>query len=519
MIFLTVGTQLPFDRLVEALDRWAGDHPESKVVAQVGESQLRCSHLEVVPDLLPQEYEDLIERCTHVVAHAGTGSILTALLHKKPLLIVPRDVERGEVRSDHQVHTVRAFEGIPGVTVAHRIEELSARLDELLQQPSPLEPFEDRGPEGAPGANLPLAIREEVEKARVRSAWPGVSARVLCASSTGGHLSEMQQLLPALRDKDLILLTSRAGDAGSVPGHRHHAVREASRWSRTKGLATFLQVLWAVLRFRPDVVLSTGAAPGFFAAVAGRILGSRVIWVDSLANVSEVSLAGRLAQRFAHAFFVQWADLADANRRFSGRLIPPPEPPARPGSPRGPEATASPDRAERSPETPASPVVFLTVGVQLPHERLVRELDRWAAATGTPVVAQIGDCAYRPRSFLKVHGALDERSYRGVLDECTHVVAHAGVGTILSARDCGKPLLVVPRIAALGEHRSDHQQATARKLVGVPGVRVCDDLARLDSEMEALLASPPLRPDSASTSLAALLRGLESFTARGRVED
>ena len=121
MIFVTVGTQLPFDRLVRAMDRWAAINPEHEVVAQVGDSDLKCSALEVIQDLGPVEYEATIERCTHVVAHAGTGSVLTALRHRKPLLIVPRDVERGEVRSDHQVHTARAFLEIsPSLTLARR---------------------------------------------------------------------------------------------------------------------------------------------------------------------------------------------------------------------------------------------------------------------------------------------------------------------------------------------------------------------------------------------------------------
>lgn len=513
MIFVTVGTQLPFDRLVRAMDRWADSNPEHEVVAQVGDSDLECSSLEVIQDLGPVEYEATIERCTHVVAHAGTGSVLTALRHGKPLLIVPRDVERGEARSDHQVHTARAFLEIPGVEVLESIDDLDRALSSFLVADTPAQiAQEERGDARRP--NLPAAIRAIVDQAPVRASSGG-SQRVLCASSTGGHLSEMLQILPELEGKDIIVLTTRESDAHSVARYRHHAVREASRWSRSKGLWTFLQVFMSVLRFRPDVVLSTGAAPGFFAALAGRLTGARVIWVDSMANVSEVSLAGRLARGICHVFFVQWEALADSESLFGGRLVPPA--PRRPETPRPAPRPASAHAvaADEAGSGPREPRIFLTVGVQLPHERLVRELDRWAAVQGVPVIAQIGSCAYRPQAFVEVHDSLDERAYQAALQSCTHVVSHAGVGTILSTRDLGRPLLVVPRIAALGEHRSDHQRATARKLEGAQGVLVCEDLDEFDDAMDELLKLKSERSSSDCSSLLSLLGGLEEFVLRG----
>lgn len=145
----------------------------------------------------------------------------------------------------------------------------------------------------------------------------------------------------------------------------------------------------------------------------------------------------------------------------------------------------------------------------------MRELDRWAAVQGVRVIAQIGSCAYRPQAFVEVHDSLDERAYQAALQSCTHVVSHAGVGTILSTRDLGRPLLVVPRIAALGEHRSDHQRATARKLEGAQGVLVCEDLDEFDDAMDELLKLKSERSSSDCSSLLSLLGGLEEFVLRG----
>jgi hypothetical protein len=65
-----------------------------------------------------------------------------------------------------------------------------------------------------------------------------------------------------------------------------------------------------VLRERPDVVLSTGAAPGFFALLFGRLLGARTIWLDSIANIEELSMSGRMARRHADLWLTQWPHLA-----------------------------------------------------------------------------------------------------------------------------------------------------------------------------------------------------------------
>jgi UDP-N-acetylglucosamine:LPS N-acetylglucosamine transferase len=70
------------------------------------------------------------------------------------------------------------------------------------------------------------------------------------------------------------------------------------------------QVFLAVARQRPDWVVTTGAAPGYFALVAGKLLGARTIWIDSVANVEELSLAGRKARRWATHWLTQWPQLA-----------------------------------------------------------------------------------------------------------------------------------------------------------------------------------------------------------------
>jgi hypothetical protein len=72
-------------------------------------------------------------------------------------------------------------------------------------------------------------------------------------------------------------------------------------------------LLW---RERPDVVLSTGAAPGYFAIRLGGWMGARTVWVDSVANAEELSLSGRKAGACADLWLTQWPHLAKGDKRL-----------------------------------------------------------------------------------------------------------------------------------------------------------------------------------------------------------
>lgn len=128
MIFVTVGTQLPFDRLVEALDRWAGDNPAAAVFAQIGDSSLRPAHMEWTPRLSAMDFQARMRAARLVVSHAGIGILLAAIEAQKPLLIMPRREALKEIRSDHQLATAEWLRQVPGITVADDTTALAAAL-------------------------------------------------------------------------------------------------------------------------------------------------------------------------------------------------------------------------------------------------------------------------------------------------------------------------------------------------------------------------------------------------------
>ena len=129
MIFLTVGTQLPFDRLVRAVDEWAGAHPGQPVVAQVGRTGCRPRNMQWSATLSPAEFEVMLRAAEVVVAHAGMGTALAARHHGKRLLVLPRVAALGEQRNDHQLATARELSRAGLATVADDAGDLVSRLD------------------------------------------------------------------------------------------------------------------------------------------------------------------------------------------------------------------------------------------------------------------------------------------------------------------------------------------------------------------------------------------------------
>lgn len=156
VIFLTVGTQLPFPRLVRAVDDWAGQHPEVEVVAQSGHGA-KAKHMTSHRFLSPEAFRETCARADLIVSHAGTGTFLMAHQLDKPVLVMPRRAALGEHRNDHQSATAAHFEGRPGVHVVHEAEDVGPGIDRLIKENA-------RGPRFAEHADdgLIAAIRDVV---------------------------------------------------------------------------------------------------------------------------------------------------------------------------------------------------------------------------------------------------------------------------------------------------------------------------------------------------------------------
>lgn len=132
MIFATVGTQLPFDRMLASLDNWAAHNPDVPVFAQTGKSSGKFQHLETVPNLSQVEFQDRFNQARLVVSHAGMGTILSAAEVGKPLILMPRRMKFKEHRTDHQQDTATEMARLANVVVVQDGQSLRKELDRVL---------------------------------------------------------------------------------------------------------------------------------------------------------------------------------------------------------------------------------------------------------------------------------------------------------------------------------------------------------------------------------------------------
>lgn len=151
-------------------------------------------------------------------------------------------------------------------------------------------------------------------------------------------------------------------------------------------------------------------------------------------------------------------------------------------------------------------MIFVVTGTQLPFPRLIGAMDALAPALDEPVIAQVGPDT-TPRANIETHAKLPPARFETLFAQARIVVAHAGVGSILSAKRLARPLIVVPRRFDLGEHRNDHQQATARELEGMTGLAIAWDIDSLPELLRPGRVAPAdPTPGPLTESLIAQLR-------------
>ncbi len=127
MIIVTVGTQLPFDRLIKIVDDLS-DEVEGRILAQIGCSEYIPSKIEWTRSFKADEFKRILKDARLIISHAGIGSVLTAQKIEKPILLFPRRAEFGEHRNDHQLATCNALEGRPGIYIARSETDLRSQI-------------------------------------------------------------------------------------------------------------------------------------------------------------------------------------------------------------------------------------------------------------------------------------------------------------------------------------------------------------------------------------------------------
>lgn len=156
-------------------------------------------------------------------------------------------------------------------------------------------------------------------------------ARIVAIASAGGHWVQLMRLRASWAGCDVTYVTTDPGlravvgelagsDGQRIPSFR--IIVEGNRWQKGRLVLQLLQLLFLMVRLRPDAVISTGAAPGYFALRFGKLVGARTVWIDSVANAEEMSLSGQKVRPWADLWLTQWPHLErPEGPRFLGSVL------------------------------------------------------------------------------------------------------------------------------------------------------------------------------------------------------
>lgn len=148
--------------------------------------------------------------------------------------------------------------------------------------------------------------------------------KVCLVASSGGHLSQLRKVAEAWAGQVTSWVIT-GGMVNDVLGKHGtvYAVGECNREHPFRLVGVFLRCMIIALKERPDVVISTGAAPGCLMCLFGKLLGAKIVWLDSITNVERLSLSGWLIRPFADLFLVQWPELVKRypNAEYAGAVV------------------------------------------------------------------------------------------------------------------------------------------------------------------------------------------------------
>jgi predicted nucleotidyltransferase len=184
-------------------------------------------------------------------------------------------------------------------------EELERKM--RVEEEPPLFLYGSRS--GVTAGAMDEILDELRERIRVAEAKPK-APRVILVGAGGGHLTEALLAVEGVRIKRYIATFCLPHTRQSLKGDMVYCLVDP-HGDLLKYLRNFFQSLVMVLRVRPQAVLSSGGGMTIAPCLIAKLVGAKVIYVESGARVHTLSRTGRFLYRFADLFIVQWQSLAE----------------------------------------------------------------------------------------------------------------------------------------------------------------------------------------------------------------
>jgi len=323
----------------------------------------------------------------------------------------------------------------------------------------------------------------------------GPRLRVCLAASGGGHVRQLLDLEPAWSQHDYFFVTEDTALGRSIADDHPsefvaHFARGQARLAgplkmAASALTNLAQSVALVLRRRPDVVVSTGAGSVYFTTLVAKLLGAKIVVIESFARFDNLSAFSKLAGPLADRKVVQSPALA--------RLWPD-------------AAVFDPMRILEGQRPPKQALLFATVGATLPFDRMIEAVASLKAAGEIPeeVILQTGVGGVAPAG-LKADETLPFDQMLAHLREADIVVCHGGTGSLITALRQGCRVIAMPRLPALGEHYDNHQSEITAAFAARGLIAVANSPEELRTALALVRGRDPVSATSEPKALTAWL--------------
>lgn len=151
--------------------------------------------------------------------------------------------------------------------------------------------------------------------------------KVMFISSVGGHLTQLLELKKIFNDYNYVLVTEKTSVTEDmkekynmeylVYGSREYLFSYIFKFS-----FNILKSFYLFFKYRPDVIVTTGAHTSVPMCYIGRLFGKKVIFIESYAKRTSPTLSGKLVYKIATSFIVQWETMKEfyPNAKYFGGI-------------------------------------------------------------------------------------------------------------------------------------------------------------------------------------------------------
>lgn len=276
--------------------------------------------------------------------------------------------------------------------------------------------------------------------------------KIALVANSGGHLNQLLQLHAFYKQHAFFFITNEtACSAALAAKEKVHFVdnfilKQLLRSWSLGPIDNLVQSYRILRKENPDLVVTTGAGVAFGSCLAAKLLGKKLVFIESIARVYHPSTFGRLVHRWADLVLVQWKHLTSHYKgaHYAGLVF---------------------DISEPKPFESDRPVFVTTGTYPLQFNRLLKKLDELKAAPlrNLDIIAQVGNSDYRPCRYSYFDYRTQQDIHR-LITESRFVISHGGSGSIMDALVRGKRVIAVPRSTRYDEFFDDHQLQLVTKL-------------------------------------------------------